>query len=206
MSWEEERPIYEEELTPQQREEAVKAAKERMEKAYQRGRKTIFIMMAVYVAMNALTAVLNVVVAERSRKGGYVTIGLLDIVFALLIAYNLYNGRTWARVLFAILLGFSVLSLLGGIARLDIGRTDYSKPSANGHVTLVYSEGKLVESWKLGKAELAEMQKQEDARVTIHRIAMVVGLFSLAVQGTCLYLLFFYRPVREFLYGQGTDT
>ena len=40
-NWEDDRPVNEEELTPQQREVAVAAAKERLRKQYERGRKTI---------------------------------------------------------------------------------------------------------------------------------------------------------------------
>lgn len=201
-NWEEERLVCEDEMTPQQKEAAVKAANERMEREYERGRKTIFVMMVVEVAMSALVMFSNVYVAEAGRKGGYVTLGLFNLGCALVIAYNLYHGKTWARILFAILLGFSILQLLGVIFRLDIGRTDYSKTSSN---TWVYSDGRMVRSWELGKAELAQMQEQEDARATIHRTMMALSIFFLAVRAAYFYLLFFYHPVREFLYGQNTN-
>ena len=199
-NWEEERTVYEEEMTPQQKEEAVKAAQERREKEFERGRKIILAMMVVYVAMNVLNAVFNFCVAEPGRRGGYMTLGLIDIILAALIAYNLYNGKRWARVVFAFFIVLNILCTLSFIFKLDIGRTDYSKPSGN--VTIVYSNGKAVRSWELGTVELEKMQKQEDARALLHRILMVESLVLLAVRAGYLYLLFLYHPVREFFYWQ----
>ncbi|MDE7326718.1 MAG: hypothetical protein K2N63_10635 [Lachnospiraceae bacterium] len=205
-NWEDERPVYEEEMTPQQRELAVEAAKERLHKEYERGRKTIIIMMGLYVGMRILGVLINVFfIADSGQRLGYLMLALLTLGFALMVAYNLYHGKIWARVLFSILLGFSILLLIGEIMKLDIGRTDYSKEPDSSRVTLVYSDGKLVESFKLGEAELAKMQEQEDMRVTVHRIVMGIDLVFLAVQGVYFYLLYFYHPVKEFLYGQETS-
>ena len=92
-SWEEERPIYEEELTPQQKELAKKAAKEHLQKEYERGRKTIVIMMGTYVGMKILATLLSVfVIADAGQGMGYFTIGLLEVGIAFFIAYNLSDG------------------------------------------------------------------------------------------------------------------
>ncbi len=203
-SWEEERPIYEEELTPQQKELAKKAAKEHLQKEYERGRKTIVIMMGTYVGMKILATLLSVfVIADAGQGMGYFTIGLLEVGIALFIAYNLYHGKQWARMLFGFLLAFSIINLLGNIMNLDIGRTDYTR--APGNTTLIYSEGKVVEVRDLGEKEISEMQEQEDARAMAHRIVAGMYLIFLAVEIAYFYLLFAYHPVKEFLYGQETN-
>ncbi len=203
-SWEEERPIYEEELTPQQKELAKKAAKEHLQKEYERGRKTIVIMMGTYVGMKILATLLSVfVIADAGQGMGYFTIGLLEVGIALFIAYNLYHGKQWARMLFGFLLAFSIINLLGNIMSLDIGRTDYTR--APGNTTLIYSEGKVVEVRDLGEKEISEMQEQEDARAMAHRIVAGMYLIFLAVEIAYFYLLFAYHPVKEFLYGQETN-
>ena len=203
-SWEEERPIYEEELTPQQKELAKKAAKEHLQKEYERGRKTIVIMMGTYVGMKILATLLSVfVIADAGQGMGYFTIGLLEVGIALFIAYNLYHGKQWARMLFGFLLAFSIINLLGNIMNLDIGRTDYTR--APGNTTLIYSEGKVVEVRDLGEKEISEMQEQEDARAMAHRIVAGLYLIFLAVEIAYFYLLCAYHPVKEFLYGQETN-
>ena len=203
-SWEEERPIYEEELTPQQKELAKKAAKEHLQKEYERGRKTIVIMMGTYVGMKILATLLSVfVIADAGQGMGYFTIGLLEVGIALFIAYNLYHGKQWARMLFGFLLAFSIINLLGNIMNLDIGRTDYTR--APGNTTLISSEGKVVEVRDLGEKEISEMQEQEDARAMAHRIVAGMYLIFLAVEIAYFYLLFAYHPVKEFLYGQETN-
>jgi uncharacterized membrane protein len=203
-SWEEERPIYEEELTPQQKELAKKAAKEHLQKEYERGRKTIVIMMGTYVGMKILATLLSVfVIADAGQGMGYFTIGLLEVGIAFFIAYNLYHGKQWARMLFGFLLAFSIINLLGNIMSLDIGRTDYTR--APGNTTLIYSEGKVVEVRDLGEKEISEMQEQEDARAMAHRIVAGMYLIFLAVEIAYFYLLFAYHPVKEFLYGQETN-
>lgn len=203
-SWEEERPIYEEELTPQQKELAKKAAKEHLQKEYERGRKTIVIMMGTYVGMKILATLLSIfVIADAGQGMGYFMIGLLEVGIALFIAYNLYHGKQWARMLFGFLLAFSIINLLGNIMSLDIGRTDYTK--APGNTTLIYSEGKVVEVRDLGEKEISEMQEQEDARAMAHRIVAGMYLIFLAVEIAYFYLLFAYHPVKEFLYGQETN-
>lgn len=203
-SWEEERPVYEEELTLEQKELAKKAAKEHLQKEYERGRKTIVIMMSVYVGMKILATLLNVfVIADVGQRLGYFMIALPEIGIALFIAYNLYHGKQWARMLFGLLLAFSIINLLGNIMSLDIGRTDYTR--APGNTTLIYSEGKVVEVWELGEAEISEMQKQEDARAMAHRVVAGMYMVFLAVEIAYFYLLFAYHPVKEFLYGQETS-
>lgn len=203
-SWEEERPIYEEELTPQQKELAKKAAKEHLQKEYERGRKTIVIMMGTYVGMKILATLLSIfVIADAGQGMGYFMIGLLEVGIALFIAYNLYHGKQWARMLFGFLLAFSIINLLGNIMSLDIGRTDYTR--APGNTTLIYSEGKVVEVRDLGEKEISEMQEQEDARAMAHRIVAGMYLIFLAVEIAYFYLLFAYHPVKEFLYGQETN-
>ncbi len=200
-NWEEERPIYEEEMTQQQKEEMVRAAKERREKEVERGRKIIFVMMAVYVAMCVLNTIFKLCSAEPGGRTGYMTLGAVDIILTALIAYNLYNGKKWAKMLFAVLIVFNILSVIGTISNLDIGRTDYSAPTSN--VYVISSEGKAVGSWELaGTAELAKMQKQENARALMHRTLMAVSLVLLAIRAGYLYLLFFYRPIQEFFYRQ----
>lgn len=203
-SWEEERPIYEEELTPQQKELAREAAKEHLQKEYERGRKTIVIMMSIYVGIKILAALLNIfVIADAGQRMGYFTLSFLEIGFALFIAYNLYHGKTWARILFGILLAFSIVNLLGNLMSLDIGRTDYTR--APGNTTLIYSGGEVVQVRELGEKKISEMQKEEDARAMAHRIAAGMYLIFMAVEIAYFYLLFAYHPVKEFLYGQETS-
>lgn len=203
QSWEDERPIYEKELTAEEREAQAKAASERLEKECERGRKTVLIMMSLYVGMILLGMILNLfVVADAGQGTGYLLVSLPSLGIALLIAYNLYNGKEWAKVIFAILLGLSILLLLGEIGNLDIGRTDYSRSSD--HITLIYSNGEMVESWELDEAELAKMQNREDVRAMMHRIVLGIDLVFLAVRISYFYLLFFYHPVKEFLYAQET--
>ena len=172
-NWEDDRPVNEEELTPQQREVAVAAAKERLRKQYERGRKTIKGMMGFYIGIEVIAVFLSMFV-NMGGLAGNLLIRLMDIGLAIVIAYNLY-----------------------------IGRTDYSR--APGNTTLVSTYGKIVEVRELPKAEILEMQKQEDARAAVDRTVMVVNLIFLAVYGGSLYLLFAYHPVKEFLYGQETS-
>lgn len=201
-NWEEDRPVNEEELTPQQREVAVAAAKERLRKQYERGRKTIKGMMGFYIGIEVIAVFLSMFV-NMGGLAGNLLIRLMDIGLAIVIAYNLYNGKVWARTVFGILLVMSVMNLCGSMMTLDIGRTDYSR--APGNTTLVSTYGKIVEVRELPKAEILEMQKQEDARAAVDRTVMVVNLIFLAVYGGSLYLLFAYHPVKEFLYGQETS-
>ncbi len=203
-NWEEERPVYEEKLTPEQKELAKEAAKEHLQKEYERGRKTLVIMMSIYVGMKILAALLNIfVIADVGQGMGYFMLALPEIGIALLIAYNLYYGKQWARVILGFLLAFSIVNLLGTIMSLDIGRTDYTR--APGNTTLVYSEGKIVKVWELGEKEISEMQKQEDMRAMAHRIVTGTYLVFIAVEIAYFYLLFAYHPVKEFLYGQETS-
>ena len=161
-------------------------------------------MMGTYVGMKILATLLSVfVIADAGQGMGYFTIGLLEVGIALFIAYNLYHGKQWARMLFGFLLAFSIINLLGNIMSLDIGRTDYTR--APGNTTLIYSEGKVVEVRDLGEKEISEMQEQEDARAMAHRIVAGMYLIFLAVEIAYFYLLFAYHPVKEFLYGQETN-
>ena len=169
---------------------------------YERGRKTIKGMMGFYIGIEVIAVFLSMFV-NMGGLAGNLLIRLVDIGLAIVIAYNLYNGKVWARTVFGILLVMSIMNLCGSMMTLDIGRTDYSR--APGNTTLVSTYGKIVEVRELPKAEILEMQKQEDARAAVDRTVMVVNLIFLAVYGGSLYLLFAYHPVKEFLYGQETS-
>ena len=100
-SWEEERPIYEEELTPQQKELAREAAKEHLQKEYERGRKTIVIMMSIYVGIRILAALFNVfVIADAEQKMGNNTFWHFACIFHCKSAWKFNEFGYWENGLY----------------------------------------------------------------------------------------------------------
>ena len=103
-----ERP--EEEMTAQEREEAVLKIQERRKKQYELGRKLFIGMLIVWVASEVLGAVLGMFTFTKAADlGFYMLINLLGIILIFVLAYYLYHGRTGARIVFGILLALNIL-------------------------------------------------------------------------------------------------
>lgn len=204
-NWEEEHPVYEEELTPQQQEQTVKEIKERREREYERGRKVFIGMLISYVVLGLLPILFCMFMfSNASQLGAYLLILIMNIAASGMVVYDLYHGRRWVRTRLGVSLVCAIVVQIWIILSLDIGRVDYDDPLAS-QIRYVYSDGQWKESRELSAAERAELQKDEDARVRRHRLLAGIGIFYIVVWAGYFYILFVYKPVREFLYGQMTE-
>lgn len=196
-AWEDERPVYgdESDLTPQQKEQMAQEASMRREIEYRRGRRAVQGMLILYSASQIIA-----LVAWRGRS----LVRLMGLALAVALVYNIWHGKRWARKLFAVLAVWSILVNVHGISQLNTARTDYSgQQSYSGGATLYISGLDGVKTiQEMTPEEIADLQETEDVRVKYHRIIFAAYLIDIAICAGYLYILFGYRPAKEFLYGQ----
>lgn len=212
MSWEEDRYVYgkeEEELTAQMKEEMIEEAKKQRQREYNRGMRAVKGMLAVYITIQVLSLLVELFAMPGKGDVGSNILGwFFRVILVVVLVKGLWQGRKWARILFAAVLVVAIFSTLQTIFRLDISRYDYSNPKENSYAVGGYIEenGVYKPFSKLGKDEIAKLQEEEDLRVKLSRILMGICIFDLLVCAAYLYILVGYHPARVFLDWQMNET
>ncbi|MDE7299166.1 MAG: hypothetical protein K2N94_10115 [Lachnospiraceae bacterium] len=102
--------VPEEDMTAEQREEAVRRAREQREREYEWGRKVFTGMLIFFVASEILSIILGMFAfSSAAALSSYMISGGVSIILVLVLTYYLYHGRTGARIIFGILLVYNIL-------------------------------------------------------------------------------------------------